>query len=957
MSYRVIQCVVAWVGLGLCLTMRTMGADAASTNTATLGTNAPVMATATSAPKPAANSPRPSFSADVTNVFRTMTLTPGFRLQLAAADPMITAPVAMAFDSGGRLFVAELVVGSENGQIKMLEDTDGDGVFDQATVFATDVPRPTGLLCYSGGVFVAGPRQILFLSGANGTGATALRREVYGGFEPTNGPVRIGAGLNSLTWGPDNWVHVAAANVTGSLSCLAVPSMPGVPLRGNDFAFNPRTLASRIEPGGESRGLAFDNDGRRFTCSAARPMQFTVCDPARASRNPLFIWPRLTEELPSPDAGLRFQSAAGLLIYRGGSLPTNSINDVFLADPEQRVVLRLHLRTDGLVPGLERPPGKAGCVLLSSRDATFRPVQVIAGPDGSLYVADVAQERLDQTRTAGRIWRISPDSLKPRKIPDFNDYTSAELAPLLASPNGWVRDTAARLLFERNDTNIVRDLAKQLPRAKLPFARQQTLNTLAGLGALTEADVITAMNDPAVVVRERAVQLAEWFVRNDDVSPALWRALDAAANDASVRVQFQAAFTLGRLNRPQVPPRLANIVRNAAPDNRAVQFAVLTSAAYRADQIFMSLVNDQPLRRSDAGWQFLQNLATLTGEESSQGLDDVLIAIERSNLGTTDAFTLARAVGQGLANNGRTFVGAAPRGTWRAFGDRALTLGVDGNNTNLRAEAIRFLGVSGYSSREIGDWLLALMVPGEPPAVQVAAVESLARFPDPLITTAFIQRWPSLSAAAQRAILDRLLGRYDRTLALMTALEQNQIPRGALSDVQVNFLRFHNDSSTAARALRLFGPANGAHLAEQFAKVLPARGTAVHGRALFLARCANCHEFNGEGRAFGPGLEAAADRGRPQLLQDILEPNHEITGGYETQVLQRTDDQLIFGLITKSGEDSYVVRTPSTAPLFLPRTQVEGVYPQKWSLMPEDAAAGLSPADLADLLEYLTAPR
>ena len=66
---------------------------------------------------------------------------------------------------------------------------------------------------------------------------------------------------------------------------------------------------------------------------------------------------------------------------------------------------------------------------------------------------------------------------------------------------------------------------------------------------------------------------------------------------------------------------------------------------------------------------------------------------------------------------------------------------------------------------------------------------------------------------------------------------------------------------------------------------------------------------------------------------------------------------MIFGLVSKSGPDVLLVRQPSGVTIFLPRTQVEDSSPQDWSLMPEDAAAGMSAGELADLIEFITVTR
>src|SRR4051794_36228611 len=69
----------------------------------------------------------------------TFTVRPGFHVELMVAEPLIASPVAMAFDENGKLYVVEMIDYSERrdeklSRIKLLEDTDGDGRYDKATI-------------------------------------------------------------------------------------------------------------------------------------------------------------------------------------------------------------------------------------------------------------------------------------------------------------------------------------------------------------------------------------------------------------------------------------------------------------------------------------------------------------------------------------------------------------------------------------------------------------------------------------------------------------------------------------------------------------------------------------------------------------------------------------------------------------------------------------------------------
>src|SRR5262245_38132629 len=80
---------------------------------------------------------------------------PGLVAELAAAEPIVGDPVALAFDERGRMYVAEnrgYPTGPEPGIIALLEDVDRDGRFEKRTVFADGLSFPNGVLAWNGGV-------------------------------------------------------------------------------------------------------------------------------------------------------------------------------------------------------------------------------------------------------------------------------------------------------------------------------------------------------------------------------------------------------------------------------------------------------------------------------------------------------------------------------------------------------------------------------------------------------------------------------------------------------------------------------------------------------------------------------------------------------------------------------------------------------------------------------------
>ncbi len=160
---------------------------------------------------------KPTETADALGTF---TLKPGFRIELAAAEPLVTDPVAMAFDENSRLYVIEMIGYSEHrddklGQVRLLEDTDGDGRFDRSTVFAGDLAWPTAIACFDGGVFVGVTPDILYLKDTDGDRKADERRVVFTGFGNEVTKLNMQSLMNSFRWGLDNRIHGTASATPG----------------------------------------------------------------------------------------------------------------------------------------------------------------------------------------------------------------------------------------------------------------------------------------------------------------------------------------------------------------------------------------------------------------------------------------------------------------------------------------------------------------------------------------------------------------------------------------------------------------------------------------------------------------------------------------------------------------------------------------------------------------------
>lgn len=231
----------------------------------------------------------------------TFKVRPGYRLELAAAEPLVVDPIAMCFDEDGRMYIVEMVDYSERrpemlGQVRRLEDVDGDGRFDRATVFAKGFPWPTGVFWADGAVWVASTPDIIRCRDTDGDGVADTREVVFTGFASDYAPyetnrLNVQAMLNSFVWGPDNRLHGATSFNGGKVSSPLRPERPALELRGRDFSFDPRKLDLRTEAGGGQYGMCFDSAGRKFLCSNSDHIQAVLFEDRYAARNPAFNAP------------------------------------------------------------------------------------------------------------------------------------------------------------------------------------------------------------------------------------------------------------------------------------------------------------------------------------------------------------------------------------------------------------------------------------------------------------------------------------------------------------------------------------------------------------------------------------------------------------------------------------------------------------------------------------------
>ena len=952
----------------------------------------------------------------------TFQLVPGFKLEQVAAEPLVKSPVAMAFDENGRLFVCEMTDYPEGepteplGTVRLLEDADGDGTFDKSTVYADKLSWPTAVTCYDGGIFVGAAPDILYFKDTDGDGKADVRKVVFTGFGRHN----VQGLLNSFHWTLDNRIHGATSTCGGRVRRPEQPESEAVNLNGRDFSFDPRTLDLRPESGGAQHGLTFDDWGRKFVCSNSDHIQMVMYEDRYLARNPHLAAPgarvsiaadgpqakvfrispvepwrvvrtrlRVAGLVPGPVEGGGqpagyFTGATGTTIYRGDAFPPEYRGQAFVGDVGSNIVHRKILEPDGV--GFIANRADEGREFLASTDTWFRPAQFANAPDGTLYIADCYREviehpaslppeikrHLDLTsgQERGRIYRVVPDGYQQRPPTRLGNATTAELVALLDHPNGWHRDTAARLLYERQDRAAVEMLSQFAKGAKRPEGRLHALYALYSLGrTTTEGEKVgatlvsplqAALDDGHPQVREHAVRLAE---RAAPASQAVRAKLSAMTADADPRVRYQLAFTLGESRDPGRDAALAALLRRDASDPW-VRVAALSSLGGGASSAFVELLKDPAFRAAPPGRGLLAQLATLVGARNSKdGVAAVLGALGSLPPGE-DALT--RAVLSGL-NRGLARAGSRLRDHLaqddkaRATLDRLLAAAREaaadaGRPLNERVEAVRSLALGPFAEGK--DALLSLLHNRHPQEVQFAALSTLDGFTDPAVGPALVAAWPRLTPRLRVAAADAILSRPERVVPFLDAVERGRVPASDLDRGRLWAMKDSTDPAVRERAVRLIEKLTTGtrqEVLDRYKGALTLQGDAAKGKAIFESTCATCHRVGGVGHEIGPNLAAMQNRGPEAILTNVLDPNREVNPQFVQYLVTTRDGRILTGLLSAETATGVTLKRAEGQSDTVLRSEIKEMRSTGLSMMPEGLEAQIDPQGMADLIAFLMA--
>ncbi len=476
----------------------------------------------------------------------------GYAVNLFASEeqfPELRNPVQLSFDARGRLWVVTMpsfphtIPGEQpHDKILILEDTDHDGKADTCTVFADGFDALDGVAFHERGVIVSAQPRLLVLNDTDGDGRADTRIELLRGIDVTDS--HHGGMVTSDPLG-----HLLFSDGVFHRSQFETPF--GV-VRGIDattYRLNPAT--GRITSEWQSMTpnpwkVSFDRYGNIFQ----RYGGGHVLDALPLTWTPLGVY--------HP-----YGNATVLNYAKGSALSV--ISSPNFPDALQQGIASASLLGSYIV-SVSAVKADAGPIVatdrldvLSSKNSTFRPVDVEFGFDGALYVSDFSSLIIGHAQHAmrdpqwnhvrGRIWRVV-HTAKPlvSEWPKIAGASATALLPLLLHPQNIVRHHA-RIQLRKLGTAAVPAVEAWVdaqPAGSPGFdqAHLEASWVLAATGAARPQWIARLSRSPDPFMRAAAVQLIRLLV--DRLPDALDR-LTAAAHDPHPRVRMAVINAVAHL--------------------------------------------------------------------------------------------------------------------------------------------------------------------------------------------------------------------------------------------------------------------------------------------------------------------------------------------------------------------------------------------------------------------------
>ena len=911
---------------------------------------------------------------------------PDFTLQLVASEPLIKDPVDLEFDEHGHAYVLEMPgypYEDQESRIVILKDTNQDGIYDSNVIFAEELELASSIMPYQEGILVAAPPYLLFLKDTDGDDRADERYTLMSGFSTGN----LQHNYNGLTFGIDNWIYAANGGNSGGPHWYE-DSTSILDLRGDDFRFKlENKILERIGASSGGYELAIDEYGRIFETHNLEHISQLVYPSRYAQNLPLSpehglrnvsnheenglarIYPIGEQEsrVNHPEQSGYFSGACGITYYGGGSFGTEFDQTAWVAD----VVLNL-IHVDKLSPF--GATFSAGRVMekqdfLASTDRSFRPVNMTVGPDGAMYIIDMYREVIEHPewipddiestldlnagKEKGRIYKVQRKNAT-NKTYNISNFESPEgLLQSIQHPNQWVRNTAHRLLLDKNLAKEELGSLTSIANGDNPFGRLHALWLLYSKDFLPAKMIEDRLRDANPDIRENALIIAEATINSDkDVLEVCTNLL----SDANQRVRMQAALTLSTISEETFEGHkdLISAAVLSASDEAMDDFnvsALTLAAKFFPGHLFESILKSRNITGKENLLASLARISGLNPEESSKVLATLSMSKEpadlKSNIISSFNSNLDENVkGEILLPFIRNLEEDEDPGLIAALANLRRSLGlplspafvliskaavIDVRDKTLseeiRLKQMSIIQMLPYDSKS--ELLYTLLSNKESLRIQEETLKQLWEADHPEVGKKLVQKWAELGPRSRQTASDILLYKRSHHDALLTGLEEGMINIGEMNfdlERRRTLLWWTDNENTKKRAQALFSDSGVINRKDAIEKMKPAlelAGFPENGSIVFEQLCGQCHIYGTSGTDAGPVLTEINRKSKASLLHDIIDPNAAVDTKYINHKLETEDGTLHIGIVNNETDKSISIKKMGGTSVTVPKERIK----------------------------------
>ncbi len=921
---------------------------------------------------------------DARRALESFSLPSDLTLDLVAGDDLVQSPVAIDFAADGRLWVCEMSDypagtggGFEpGGRVKVLTDADRDGRFDRATVVASGLPFPTGLMAWQDGVLVCAAPEVLWFDGAGGG-----REVLLSGFATHNYQARV----NGLRWGLDGWVYGSGGLFGGRIRSRG--SASEIDASGRDFRFKPRAAGFEALPGVSQQGRLRDDFGEWFGNDNGSLLWHYPLPPDAAARgieppqarlgvnrDDQRVYPTSATltRFNDPHTANQLTSACAPELYRDTALGAAYAGNAFVCEPVHNLVRRAVLSPEGMSFSARRATNEITSEFLSSTDHWFRPVEIRTGPDGALWVVDMYRFVIEHTRwipperlqnldpragsDRGRIYRIRRRDDRLRPLPTVREDRPAELASQLGSSNGVLRDLAHRALLARQQAAAmptasalpIPALRRLLEPAVEPGVRAQAAAVLSQVKQLRTTDLVGLLD----AIEPRLIRFTLGLLPAEPAALEVLRLRSQRlAADPSLRLSLACAFERqAAAGAGDVASLLLDF-----PTDPWLRAVALRAAADHPEGFVAPLVARPDWMRDTPGaWSTI--LDRLVAGGNSKVLSDLILAAPAASGSTAVALGWIARLPSGADLRLRPPAQARMDGWRRELIPRAPEIAADARQgVAERTAAVLLLSQAAVTDPTVIPKLVGLLETELPDRLRGTLVNRLTTLPGSALSATLLGEWPQLPPRSRAERIRLLLSRPAWCSDLLSAIREGRVQPTELTVDQREQLRYHPDAAVRDLATTRLPTvaSNRGEILTRFRPALALEGNAAHGAPVFDRLCAACHRVRDRGHAVGPDITVFRSKPPEDLLVAILDPNAAVDARSSGYTVSLKDGRELSGVVAEETAAAFTLLQPGGGRDRFARSEVERIEVSPRSLMPEGLEEGLPPQDLADLMAWL----